>query len=201
MYSQSGEDSIIETFFGTDYCGTCVEVGAATGITGSNTYKFEQNGWDVLCIEPNPELYNVCSQHRKNAINCAVGSKERDDATFTVFCVGEGNQEAISSLVVDQRLIETHKHLIKGVKKITVPVKRLDTILKENNFLSKIDFISIDTEGTELDVLRSLDFVKHDPTLFVIENNFNDTLIEDFLKEKGYKKTLRNNVNDFYIKE
>ena len=63
-----------------------------------------------------------------------------------------------------------------------------------------IDFISIDTEGTEIDVLKGFDFDYYDVKLFVVENNYEDQNIEDYMKTKGYKKDQRYKINDFYIK-
>jgi hypothetical protein len=79
-------------------------------------------------------------------------------------------------------------------------MKTLDTILKSYPALDKIDYISIDTEGTELEVLKGFDIAKWMPKLMVIENNFNDPQIEEYLTTFGYTKVKRLVVNDFYLK-
>ena len=66
--------------------------------------------------------------------------------------------------------------------------------------IKKIDFISVDTEGTELEVMEGLDLHKYDVKLLVIENNYNDISIEKYMNSQGYKKDQRYKVNDFYIK-
>lgn len=78
-------------------------------------------------------------------------------------------------------------------------LKTLDTILGEANLFNYIDYVSIDTEGTELDVLKGFDLVKWKPKVLLIENNYEDMEIEEYLKLFGYKKTLRHHVNDFYL--
>jgi hypothetical protein len=66
---------------------------------------------------------------------------------------------------------------------------------------TKIDFISVDTEGTEIDVLKGFDFEKFDVKLFVVENNYEDSDIEEFMLTKGYVKDQRYKINEFYIKK
>ena len=74
----------------------------------------------------------------------------------------------------------------------------MDTILKRYPAIDKIDFISVDVEGTEIDVIKGLDIKKWMPKLIVLENNYNDKKYEDYMSSVGYKKELRNIVNDFY---
>ena len=75
----------------------------------------------------------------------------------------------------------------------------MDTILSRIN-IEKIDFLSIDTEGTELDVLQGFDIERWMPKLLVIENNFNDTRVKEHLSQFGYILSERLGVNDFYLK-
>jgi hypothetical protein len=72
----------------------------------------------------------------------------------------------------------------------------------ENHFRHPIiDFITIDTEGTELDVLKSFDVNKYNIKLLVVENNFNDPYVENYLADKMWVKDKRIEVNDFYIRK
>ena len=199
FYSQFGEDAILSNYFNNDYKGVCVEVGAYDGISGSNTYHFEQKNWQTLCIEPIPEAFNKCKLIRKNSINCCVSDYEKNDIEFNIIRLHGNNTSAISSLKVDERLIESHKNIIDHIEKINVNVKTLNTIFKETNFPKNIDFISIDTENTELDVLKGLDFNEYNIKFLIIENNFDEPYIEDYLKQNNFKKFLRNAVNDIYV--
>ena len=145
FYSQFGEDKILSTYFNNDYIGVCVEVGAYDGISGSNTYHFENRGWETLCIEPTPESFNKCASIRKKCINCCVSNYDSENTEYFVVRLNGDNTSAISSLNIDERLIESHKHMINNIEKINVNVKTLNNIFKETNFPKKIDFISIDT--------------------------------------------------------
>jgi len=199
FYGQFGEDKYLSRFFDDNYIGTCIDVGADDGISGSNTYYFEQKGWFSLCIEPIPESFNKCCSIRKNVVNCCVADYDKENIEFNIVKLHSGNTAAISSLKIDERLIESHNHLINSIEKISVKVKSLNTILKENNIPKTIDFISIDTENTELDVLKGLDFNMYNVKFLIVENNFNENLIENYLTSKNFKKIHRHAVNDFYV--
>lgn len=197
MYSQFGEDDIISAYFPDNYKGICIEIGAADGRMGSNTLMFEEKGWTAICVEPNPDLFKECIKIRKHHANFAISNRE-DILDFTIFDIPGSSQSAVSSLVVDKRLEKQHEKLITNKKTIKVQVITLDKLLSYYPEITHIDFISIDTEGTELDVLKGFDIAKWTPKMMIIENNFNDPDIEDYLKQFGYIKTRRHVVNDFY---
>lgn len=199
FYGQFGEDRYLSQFFDSSYKGRCIDVGAYDGVNGSNTYYFENNGWDCLCVEPVPESFHACNAVRKRTLNCCVSNYDKEDAFFHVVRLNNNNVSAVSSLALDQRLIESHKHLIHEVVRIPVKVKTLNTMLKEENISRHIDFISIDTENTELDVLQGIDFGFYQVDFLIIENNFNDPFIENYLRTKKFKKIHRLAVNDFYV--
>lgn len=208
-YGQWETDKFIEEYFLNKTKGICIEVGAADGIKGSNTKYFEDLGWDVLCIEPNVMFADSLKACRKLVRYYAVGNeKDGDQQTLTIFDVGEKNiMSSLSSLKPDQRLVEAHEHIINSVDFIDVPVRTLPFILENTvegtpfSNVTDIDFISIDTEGTELDVLQGFDFESYNVELFVVENNYSDPEIEEFMNEKGYVLHKRWKINDFYTKE
>lgn len=210
-YGQWETDRIIEQYFEKGYKGCCIEVGAADGIKGSNTKFFEDQGWEVLCIEPN-YLFKESLKARKNVLFYAVSDKNTE-GYLKVFKVGDKSiMSSISSLNPDDRLVEDHSHIIKDTFKIKVPVRTLPAILETLPIVLKkesiifegqlfFDFISIDTEGTELDVLKGWDFDKYKVHLFVVENNYDDSIIVDFMKSKNYVRDQRYKINDFYVRE
>jgi len=186
------------------YIGCCVEVGAYNGTSGSNTYYFErERGWNCVCVEPNPKQYEICKNVRKCAIQACVGEKDASDVPFYIYKIGDNglNESAISGLEPDSRLINSHMHLIKDTEQILVKVRTLTDILDSVNFPRTIDYISIDTENTELSVLKGFDLNKYNVSIFVIENNYAESMCEDYLKNFGYKKFHRLGVNDFFKKE
>lgn len=196
-------DKLIREYFPNKDYGICIEVGAVDGIEFSNTYHFESNGWDCLCIEPIPSHYEDLKKNRSLSLNYAISNDNIDSVEFTSVVLENNTRTAISSLKVDDRLFNQIKNWgYNPIKEsITVTSKRLDWCI--DNFFkhNEIDFISIDTEGTELDVLKSFDVNSYNLKLLVIENNFNDPEIEEYLNSKGWVKDKRVEVNDFYIKK
>ena len=197
-YGQYKVDKYIAEFFGPDFIGTCIDVGAARPTRGNNTYYFEQKGWTVYCIEPNIKCIPALTEARKNVFNFACGAQNLDEVEFTICTLEGGNQEAVTSLTIDQRLLEEHMIYNPTLEKVMVKLRTLDSFIEEQE-IGKIDFVSIDTEGTEFDVLSGFDVQKYKPRLLVIENNFKDHKIEDYLRDFGYTKKKRAVINDFYI--
>jgi len=187
-------DKVIEEFFPNKYTGIAIEVGAAHGIAASNTLHFEQLGWNCLCIEPNPKLYYQLQRNRKYVLNYAISDFNADSVDFNVCTLGETEETAISALHLSPELLK--EHVVSKIYTIKVNVRTLNYCLEK--FFTPIDFISIDTEGTELEVLKGLDINKYLPKLLIVENNFNDPWIEDYLNIFKYKKVKRHIINDFY---
>lgn len=144
--------------------------------------------------------------HRK-LVRYFAASNRSGKATLTVFDVGERNiMSSLTSLSPDPRLVKDHAHIINKSFEVAVTMETLTTILEKTTQgtsfegVTEIDFISIDTEGTELDVLEGFDFERFPTKLFVIENNYDDPHIKRFMSVKGYVKVKRYKVNDFYLR-
>lgn len=197
-------DFFIAKYFPKNYVGTSIEVGAADGVSCSNTLHFEHRGWNCLSIEANPVHEASLRHHRQHVLMCAVGEHDQAAAQFNVADMTNGVYEAVSSLELDKRIVDAHQHLLKGIRQIAVQVKTLDQCAHE--FLASlpppppaIDFITIDTEGTELSVLKGFRLDHWRVPLLVIENNYNDTAIKEYLEPFGYRLDQRYQVNDFYV--
>lgn len=203
FYGQFDTDRHIKHYFPNKLNGTCIEIGAVDGVYLSNTLHFESLGWEVLCIEPIPEYFNTLKLNRKNALNYAISDKNIDDIPFTLVTMNNNNKSSISGLKIDNRLIDSHigYGLNPSSEQILVNSRRLDWCIENHFNHDTIDFISIDTEGNELDVLKSFDVNKYNIKLLIIENNFDEPEIEEYLKDKGWIKDKRIEVNDFYIKK
>ena len=198
-YGQRETDKYIETYFPNKTDGNCVEVGVSDGKRGSNTLLFEERGWDTLCIDPIPEHVEQAKVVRKQVLECACSNYNGYDY-FTSYDIGVNNiKSSLSSLSTDARLLETHKDIINSTDTFMVRVKRLTSILDEENWPKEIDFISVDTEGTEIDVLRGLDLGKYKVKLLVVENNFEDSEIAEYLELFGFEHDQRFFVNDFFV--
>jgi FkbM family methyltransferase len=202
-YGQNHEDKYIQEFFPFGYIGNCLEIGGGSdGITHSNTYYFEKKGWNALVVEAQPNFAMNIKNNRKNVLNAAVTSKSSDKIDFNVVYCNGIPWGGMSSLVVDERLIELHKNMgfIVETKKIKVPSLTLqDCVLSHFPKGTVIDFISVDTEGTELDVIKSINFEDIMVKLLIIENNFGSSEIGEYLTKIGWKKEFMIEQNEFYI--
>lgn len=200
-YGQSGEDIEIQKYFQDGFVGGCIDVGATNGRDINNTLHFEQSGWFCLCVEPNPYFFNQLKDNRPNSINFAISNYNKDDVDFSVVTLQGNNQEAVSALKIDEKLMEAHQSYNPRIEVIKTKVRTLDYCVENYYQYPTIDFVSIDTEGTELDVLKGFDINKWQPKLFIIENNYNNKDIEDYMNTFGYKLDKKVSVNDFYIKK
>ena len=218
--SQIQQDLILDQqIFKGKSNGVFVEVGALDGFGASNTWFFEmERNWSGLLIEPNPVEFNKRNQHpRPNSIfeNCAISDVEMDINFLSI----EGPCNVLSGIMefynsqhlerIDRELEMYSNHpegheLYSRKEQIPMKAVRLQTLFSKHN-ITKIDFISIDVEGAELQVLNSINFDKVDINVFMIENNYGLEKETEFLSSKGYK--LLGNIewdsvfikNDFQI--
>ena len=200
-YGQGLEDQVIEKYFPEGFIGGCIDIGATDGIHNNNTLHFDESGWYSMCIEPNPQYYKQLVYNRKNTLKLAISNYNKDGDVFHVVNLDNANEEAVSSLKIDKRLLNDHSSHEIIIRDEICDVRTLDYCVENHYKYDTIDFISIDTEGTELDVLKGFDINKWQPKLFIVENVYNEPEIEEYMKTFGYVKDHRMNVNDFYIKK
>ena len=156
--------------------GFFVEAGANDGIRYSNSLYFEKYmKWQGLLIEGIPALAEKCRQNRPDSIveNCALVSFDYSGSTIDMqysnfMSIVKG---AFGSEEEDNKYLQTgEKFLPEGEKTytVTVPAKTLSSILDEYN-IQKVDLLSLDVEGYELNVLQGIDFSRHAPSYLLLE--------------------------------
>lgn len=190
-YSQCGQDRFIyENFFKECQNGFFIEIGAFDGVFLSNTYFFEQHlGWNGICIEPIPELYEKLRKNRKCQCICGCIAKEHD--VEKEFLHVSGPLEGLSGLV--DKYHPRHLNRIKremavkqaSCQSIKVRCYNLNFILEEAN-INHVHFLSIDTEGGEFEILQSIDFSKYQIDVIAVEDNYGDKRIVPFLNRSGF---------------
>lgn len=191
-YSQYGEDKLLNEIFNKNK-GVCVEIGGYDGVTRSNTFFFEKLGWECLVIEPIPFFYDKIKENRIcNALNVAVSNFKGE----TDFYVAKDVEE-LSSIVPDvKRVTENYK---SNLELIRVKTDTLNSIFNQFNY-SEVDFITIDVEGHEMEVLKGFDLEKFRPKILIIEDNSNakESKIRNYLLSFGYKIFKRTGCNEWY---
>ena len=201
-FSQIEQDKIINEFFNEKTNGIFIDIGAADGIELNNTYFFEKfKGWNGICIEPSPSYFLELQKNRNCILeNCAISDIMEENIDF---CEIRGYASMLSGCLAhyDERHVDRIDKEIKiyGGEKIVskVKCKKLQDILDKNN-ISIIDYCSIDVEGAELSILKTIDFSKTTILSFSIENNYQTSEVYDFLKDNYilYKKL---EFDDIYI--
>jgi FkbM family methyltransferase len=200
-YSQFEQDKFLnENYFKNKSDGYFVDIGAFDGIEGSNSLFFENLGWGGVCIEPNPEKFELLTQVRKcKCVKCAISNK---NGTAQFFQIKEGNNSptALSGLVEEfsetsiARIQTYNLEESQSFDYIDVECKRFNDLID----VSDIDYLSIDTEGNELKILQSIDFKKYNIKSITTENNDYNPDIYDFLVTKNYKLVARLGCDDVY---
>mgnify|MGYP003138292515 CR=1 FL=1 len=160
QYSQHGFDLVALEEFGQGYF---VEAGATNGINLSNSYLLELNGWDGICCEPNPNYQEALSRNR----SCNIEKKCLYDKSGKTLEFAAGGD---FSGVVDDFAEPTRESKRKAMQQIKVQTISLNDLLEKYNapFLT---YLSLDTEGSELRILKEFDFARWSPRLISVEHN------------------------------
>lgn len=181
--------------------GFFIDIGAHDGVTISNTLYFEKKkNWDGICIEPNPNVFDKLRQNRKSQnLNVCIGNGNRT-VKFTKI---EGYSEMLSGISdsYDQRHLERINHEIaaKGGTKTEIDVAMITLDSIDNLKGQNIDFISIDTEGNEFDIVKSINFDALQISALVIENNYNDDRIRNYLQDFGYSLIHKLDCDEIFL--
>ena len=190
FYSQVGQDQFVyETFFKDKKEGVYVDIGAHNGVKFSNTCFFEKElGWNGICIEPIPEVFAELEKNRKAV--CVQGCIS-NQAGISPFMRIKGPSEMLSGLVdkYDTKHVERIDRSLsrKGSKEFLEVQCYLFHDLMEQNGIDHIDFLSLDVEGGEYDILSSIDFSKVKIDVIAVENNYNDPRFETLLGNNGFE--------------
>lgn len=201
-YSQSDEDRIIDKLLKYKKRGFYVDVGAFDPYRFSNTMRFYRRGWHGINIEPDRERWSRFQKTRKRDINLNIG-------------IG-GKKGSITYYRIDPPTLSTfeprqaaayEKQGFSLLGKVKVDVLPLRDVLGRYVKRFDIDFMSIDVEGMEMQVLASNDWNAFRPRVICIESvDYSKTkegkrIYEDIgilLKNVGYTKACDNSLNSFY---
>lgn len=193
FYSQFKQDEYLEkTIFNGYKNGFFMDIGAHDGVSLNNTLYFENNNnWTGLNVEPIKSVYDKLVVNRPNCINinCAVSNNDG----ISEFICNTGHTEMLSGLKNNydrrhfQRLERENIQTGSTTEIIIVNTTRFETICDENN-IKHINYLSIDVEGAEFDVIKSINFDKVFIDVIEFENNYNDTSIPivHYLENNNY---------------
>lgn len=200
-YGQNYEDWFLWQIFEGQKTGFFVDVGAFDGMHLSNTYSFELAGWTGLCVEAHPTYFEMLKANRPGS-RCVHAACVADAGEGLVKF--QADELGLFSGVAPDLTSTVHAYRWRGMqfagfKEIEVPAVTLESLLDD----TRIDFLSVDTEGTELDVLRGFDLEGRRPRVVIAEANTARAhrALTAYMENHGYTYALRAGVNRFYCAE
>jgi len=188
-YSQFGEDLLVWKYFVEKSSGFFLEAGANHPTKGSQTCLFEEHGWKGILVEPIAKNCELLRRFRPGSriFQCALGAPEQRGRVQMNVATGDN---ALSGLAVNSGVVVERTE--------EVDLRTLDDVLAEADN-PKVDLMSIDVEGFELQVFRGLDFLRHQPALVLVEDHLHSLSVHRHLVRNGYRLVKRTGLNNWYI--
>jgi FkbM family methyltransferase len=196
-YAQNFEDVMLNRVFGDRTDGFYVDVGAADPVNLSVTKWFYDLGWTGVNIEPHPEFFEKLQAERPRDINLNCGAGAFDgEAVLHEFSTKEWSTFATSRTTDPGGPIPLASR--------TVQICTLDSVLNEHARGRRVDFLKVDVEGWEKEVLSGIDLRRHRPKVILVEAVDRDTHAinsdwEGILLGSGYKLAYFDGLNKFYL--
>lgn len=189
MYSQNNEEQIIVKYFG-EFKGTFLDIGAHDGITLSNTRALTYLGWNGICIEPSPEIFQKLLENNLfEKVKCYQFAIGESNNTVVFY----NNPEFYSTMSETDR----DKWANAGQKFTAIEVQQVDfkTFLEKSD-IKTFDFISIDAEGVDWEILQQIDLKEIGCKMICVEHNSIDTVkYYNYISKFGFKEIGRNAEN------
>ena len=189
-------------FFHDKKDGFYLDIGAHDGQSFSNTYYFDRLGWQGLAIEPLPHLFEKLEQCRSCiCVNACVSATQGTVPFLHLDCCDEMLSGMCGTYDERQLAIVMNDIAQFGgeAKILQLPAVRLDTLLEKYG-ITHIDFMSLDTEGSELEILQTIDFSKVTIDVITVENNYNEQPLKDFLCAHGFILLTHLHVDDIFVR-
>jgi FkbM family methyltransferase len=170
--------------------GFFVEFGATNGVTNSNTYLLETKfNWRGLLAEPNPFWHAQLAASRRAAIeHRCVSSSSGQHVRFLTTNASDPELSGIAEFADADCHARTRADDNQSIQVETVS---LADLLRQHNAPSSIDYLSIDTEGSEYEILSNFDFSHRSKLISVEQNSKTEPKIEALLTSKGYVRVFR----------
>ncbi len=198
-YAQNMEDYHLSLAFAGQRSGTYIDIGGGHPIAGSVSFWFYERGWQGIVVEPQRNLFDLHGRLRPRDIRvCALVGKRPGLADFHVF-----DKFHALSTTIDKNANAATKFGDR-YRTVQVPMISLAQLCEQHNVTS-IDFLKVDVEGAEADVLLSGDWDRYRPRAVVVEaitpgsGEPSWDQWEPFLLAQGYRFVLFDSLNRFYV--
>jgi FkbM family methyltransferase len=194
-YSQNREDLILQAFFPGEIKGFYVDVGAFDPDLDSVTKLFYLQGWRGINVEPQTDRYQRFQQRRKRDINLNMGVST-EETTLTLRAYKSGGLSTFSD-TIKQAYEKAPDVDTREYTETTVPVRPLRNIFAEHK-VKQIQWLKVDVEGMEYEVLASNDWQTYRPEVLCIEANHIQKDWHPLLKNAGYELVFDDGLNEYF---
>ena len=195
-YAQYGEDVVLDRVFGQQPTGFYVDIGAGDPVVDSVTQHFYLKGWNGINVEPSVEPFERLAQARPRDINLNVAVSDREGVQLFYQLPLKPGLSTFNSELAAKYRSEGERLVERRIR--TVPLRHICG----TQIVEAIDFMKIDVEGHELEVLIGTDWRRWRPRVLVIEAGWHAERWEPILLDAGYLRgALRDNCNHFYVRE
>ena len=205
--SQLGQDLFVLDELGLNQQGYFVEFGATNGVDISNTWLLEKLfNWNGIVAEPSSYWHKDLHTYRSCHIETdCVWSKSGETLMFNEVNTEKANYGPELSTIDTFSSVDVHAETRQSGKKYQVNTISLNDLLAKYNAPTTIDYLSIDTEGSEFEILSNFDYDKYNVKIITCEHNYTPMREEifNFLTSKNYKRKFEHlsKWDDWYIKD
>ncbi len=197
-----GQDVLVHELLNHKREGVFVDIGANNGVTISNTYRLERDfAWTGIAVEPIPSTFEKLEARR--SCHAVQGCVTPTGGTASFLEVVKGSN-MLSTLAVNdvgltaRRLRKSIRRRRAEIREIEVKCFTFDSLLEKFG-ISEVDFLSVDTEGGELEILKSIDFARTPVRVISVENNYYTRTIRKFLEATGFRYVGSFKVDEIYV--
>ena len=194
--SQICQDIFASFVVGDKYEKTFLEFGATDGLDISNSYLLESSfNWKGVLAEPSPQWHEALKKNRKNSKIITKCIWKESGKKLDFFMSDFGELSSLKDFVESDKVSIPNnvEARLKSGKTISVETISLNDVIKEYFNGNCPSYISIDTEGSEYEILKAFDLDNFKPKVFTIEHNHteNESKIDELLINKGYIRIFR----------
>ena len=198
----SGQDMLVYELLGKKDNGIFIDIGANDGLTISNTYFLEKNcDWSGIAIEPIPSIFEKLKSNRSCDVIHGCVTPKSGKAKFLELVGGLNMLSTLSfnnTGLTARRLRKNAKRSNSTINEIDVECYTLHSLAEKYN-LKYVDFLSIDTEGGELEILKSINFDKLPVKIISVENNYYTRDIRNHLESCGFLYLGTFKIDEIYL--
>jgi FkbM family methyltransferase len=204
-YAQFGEDISVWTMLETMKIEkpTYLDIGAYLPIFANNTYYLYKRGGHGVLVEPNVDMIAQLKSKRPRdvTLNIGVGITDAEAADYYVMTLSQWN--TFSKEDAELR-VSQNEGKVKIERVVKMPLVNINKIIAEHFAGKGPDYLSIDVEGLDLEILKTLDFYKYEPKIICTETLVPGTMLmttatADFLKTKGYHLRGMTFANSIFV--